>query len=188
MFHAKQILPGIAFIHLRDFMEPDMKSTLQHCSFIMNLLSLQDLPLYTHLTRNIPDFNAFFSIPWLLTLFSHGGPGLEREDILIIFDALLSHHPALSHCLATQLLIFKRDELLQCSDMSEVLQIVLKLPGRETPLQKLIHLATLQLESHKSSAMAKRFYSEMGPCSVINTFIGVFGVHPSIERSADYLI
>ena len=170
MVHAKQILPGLAFIYLRDFMEPDMKSTLLHCQLVLNFLSLEDQILYTHLIK-IPDFNTFFSIPWLLTWFSHAH--LEKESLLLLFDALICNHPALLHCIACQLLISERDKLLLCSEMSEVLMIVLKLPKKDSGIQMLINDGFAQLESHGNSKKANQFYLQMGPNSVINTFKGM---------------
>ena len=151
-------------------MEPDMKSTLLHCQLILNFLSLEDQIVYTHLTFKISDFNTFFSIPWLLTWFSHAR--LEKESLLLLFDALICNHPALLHCIVCQLLISERERLLDCSDMSEVLMIVLKLPKKDSVIQMLINDGFAQLESHRNSKKANQFYLQMGPNSVINTFKG----------------
>lgn len=160
---AKPALAAISVIYLRDYMEASMDTTISHCNLIMLILRRIDARLYKHMSR-MSDFNAFFSIPWVLTWFSHC---IQNQKLVRLFDVLITQPPSYLLHLSVQLLLLKRDGILDCEDMSAVLMI-LNLDFEEIDLDSLLRAADVQAKTNYFGDL----YGTLGHYAALNTYEG----------------
>lgn len=171
LLHARKLLSAISVLYLRDYMEHTMESTISHCNLLLEILKRLDPELHQHFI-SMGDFNTFFSVPWILTLFSHESNPFtsseNREKLFLLFDALLCSHPCFILHFCCQIIQLKRTELLACNDMSDILMIVLKIPFNELDLPLLISQADLS-----ESTFDRLVYTKaLGSLSMASTYSG----------------
>jgi hypothetical protein len=176
---ARMALISITNLYLRDFMEVTMDSTLKHCELVMDIVAHLDPELSTHLL-SLQDFNSFFSIPWILTWFSHGYHTSSSQALTRIFDALLSSPPSFLHFLAATLILPLKSQLLDCTDMSEILSVMMGLKEKEmAQVEEWIQQA-IELQSKLDIRKELR---KLGSLSTVNTYHDVI----SKEEGMDWI-
>ena len=108
-----------------------------HLALIYPLLKLIDSELYQSITRT--GLESHFSLSYILTLFSH-----NLTDIHIItqlYDYILLSHPSIHIYLFVALLVSRRGDLLQCTELTEVHTYFQALQAGDIDLYYIIQLS-----------------------------------------------
>ena len=161
---ARAYLCVIGVVFLRDYLEDNMSTTLKHCQLVITIVNAADGHLGQHLTT-IQDFNSFFTIPWILTWFSHV---LDQERVLRLFDVFITRNPSFVIHLVAQILVNERQKLLECGDMSDILEILMKYHFKNLNWNELL----IQADDSFRRDWSTTYMEILGPYSVITTFDG----------------
>jgi hypothetical protein len=157
---AKRLLPTVAGIWLRDYMEPTMEASIQYMTLVLDLLRVADPSLYAFF-KSVKDFYPYFGISWVLTCFTHQ---LEHTKAARLMDVLLSRNPVYVCYLSTQVLMMVREELLCCEpDMSELLLVLCNLNFNDMDLEEWIQ-SSIQLQDSVA------FEMDLGKHSMVHTY------------------
>ena len=98
----------LALVHLRDYMRPDMTTTLAYLELLAALLAQVEPEIHDLMERSA--VGGHFALSWLLTLFAH-----ECEDLPVlsrILDAVLGSPPLFPLYMAAALVRVHRDRAL----------------------------------------------------------------------------
>ncbi|CAG0902425.1 unnamed protein product [Darwinula stevensoni] len=83
---ATAILESISKNHLKEYMEPTMETTMNLLNVIFPILRDENYPLFQHIFQS--RVGAMFSVPWVITWFSHHLD--EYEKIARLFDCFIA--------------------------------------------------------------------------------------------------
>ncbi|KAI9892869.1 MAG: hypothetical protein M1814_001028 [Vezdaea aestivalis] len=121
---AASAVTRLSIFRIRDFMLPSMNPSLFHLRLLPELIYLADQKLALHLSLTQP----FFALAATITLYAHEIQ--EYGDIARLFDAFLSRAAIFPVYLFAQIVLTRRDELLEYpADEPEILYSILsKLP------------------------------------------------------------
>lgn len=108
----------LSVLRLRDFMLPTLDSTTAQLRLLPDVLFNAD----PELCRHIGSIEPFYALAGTLTMYAHN---IERYcDIARLFDIILAYEPVFSIYLFAQIIIDRRDEVLEI-DEPDILQVTL---------------------------------------------------------------
>lgn len=107
---AYYLIERMSLLHIRDSLRPSLDTVVQVLNLIFPLIKLVDPDVSAFLDETQIQSYPMFSLPWVLTWFSHN---VERlEDVARIFDFLLARHPLMIMYFATAMILSLKDQLL----------------------------------------------------------------------------
>ncbi|KAI3317449.1 rab-GTPase-TBC domain-containing protein [Xylariaceae sp. AK1471] len=150
----------LSVLRIRDFMLPTLAPSIVQLRLIPDLLYAVDPKLCQHLSQNEP----YFALSDTLTMFAHN---VQRySDIARLFDALIAREQVFSLYIFTQIVLRRRDELLE-HDEPDMLHFALsKLPS-DLNLEAVIAEAAVLFERHPPESL--RSWRRISSASVLKT-------------------
>ncbi|KAL7785972.1 rab-GTPase-TBC domain-containing protein [Trichoderma ceciliae] len=117
------LVARLSVLRIRDFMLPSLSATTAQLRLLPDVLARADPDLRRHLSSIEP----FYALAGTLTMYAHN---IERyKDIARLFDVILAREPTFSIYLFAQIVIDRRQEILEI-DEPDMLQVIL---GRVPP-------------------------------------------------------
>ena len=150
---AMPVVEKLTIDYLQDFMQPTMESTKHVLALIYPIIKEVDPFLHDFLLRS--EVGSFFALSWLLTWYGHVIKNMNRT--CRIYDFLLACHPVMPIYLATEILIYRREQILDTDcDMPSVHHVLTSLAKEENlPDELLIEQAV-------------RVFIEIPPSELVN--------------------
>ncbi|KAL7933811.1 rab-GTPase-TBC domain-containing protein [Trichoderma chlorosporum] len=125
------LVARLSILRIRDFMLPSLSATTAQLQLLPDILARADPKLRRHLSSIEP----FYALAGTLTMYAHN---IERyRDIARLFDVILAREPTFSIYLFAQIVIDRRDEILDI-DEPDMLQVILGRVPLELDLDDLI--------------------------------------------------
>ncbi|KAM0252396.1 hypothetical protein ACHAQJ_007728 [Trichoderma viride] len=125
------LVARLSVLRIRDFMLPSLSATTAQLRLLPDILARADLELRRHLSSIEP----FYALAGTLTMYAHN---IERyKDIARLFDVILAREPTFSIYLFAQIVIDRREEILDI-DEPDMLQVILGRVPLELDLDALI--------------------------------------------------
>ncbi|KAI0165678.1 rab-GTPase-TBC domain-containing protein [Xylariaceae sp. FL1272] len=150
----------LSVLRIRDFMLPTLSPAIAHLRLIPDLLQAVDPKLCHHLSRNEP----YFALSDTLTMFAHN---IQRySDIARLFDVLIAREQVFSIYIFTQIVIMRRDELLEHEEPDMLHFFLSKLPP-DLDLETVITDASLLFDKHPPNSL--RAWRRISSASVLKT-------------------
>jgi hypothetical protein len=141
-------------------MLPTLAPAIVQLRLIPDLLHAVDPELCQHLSQNEP----YFALSDTLTMFAHN---VQRySDIARLFDALIAREQVFSLYIFTQIVLRRRDELLE-QDEPDMLHFVLSKLPPDLDLEAVIADAALLFEKHPPESL--RSWRGISSASVLKT-------------------
>ncbi|KAK5998201.1 GTPase-activating protein gyp10 [Cladobotryum mycophilum] len=136
-----RMVARLSVLRIRDFMLPSLGPTTAQLRLLPDVLAQADPELREH----IAGIEPYYALAGTLTMYSHNIEGYH--DIARIFDVILAHEPVFSIYMFAQIVIDRRDEILEI-DEHDMLQVILgRVPSR-MDLDALIKKAVDLFERH----------------------------------------
>nr|KAJ3420087.1 hypothetical protein HK105_006134 [Polyrhizophydium stewartii] len=156
---ARAAAPNLALIWLRDFMEPNLSSSMKHVECIHPILLRGDPELYRFLAAaadaggggkgGAEAFHTWFAVSWVLTWLSHDVRTIN--EAMRLMDLFLCSGPLMPVYASAAIVISARAKLLGLDpdelDMAVIHSTVVKLPG--LPGFDVEKVATLALDLYE---------------------------------------
>lgn len=139
-------LTRLSLLRIRDFMLPNFSATTAQLRLIPDIIKAADPTLREHLAGTKP----YYALAGTLTMYAHN---IERyRDIVRLFDVLLAREPVFSVYLFAQIVLSRREELLEVPNDDTVMLgfIVSKIP-KDLDLESLISDAITLFDRHPPS-------------------------------------
>ncbi|KAI3338790.1 rab-GTPase-TBC domain-containing protein [Ustulina deusta] len=150
----------LSVLRIRDFMLPTLAPAIVQLRLIPDLLRGVDPELFQHLSRNEP----YFALSDTLTMFAHN---VQRySDIARLFDALIAREQVFSIYVFTQIVLRRRDELLEHEEPDMLHFALSKLPP-DLDLEAVIAEAALLFDRHPPESL--RSWRRISRASVLKT-------------------
>ncbi|KAJ8121624.1 hypothetical protein ONZ43_g1969 [Nemania bipapillata] len=150
----------LSVLRIRDFMLPTLAPAIVQLHLIPDILRAVDPSLCQHLSRNEP----YFALSDTLTMFAHN---VQRySDIARLFDALIAREQVFSIYVFTQIVLRRRDELLEHEEPDMLHFALSKLPP-DLDLEAVIAEAALLFEKHPPESL--RSWRRISGASVLKT-------------------
>ncbi|KAK5624911.1 hypothetical protein RRF57_000627 [Xylaria bambusicola] len=150
----------LSVLRIRDFMLPTLAPAIVQLRLIPDLLRAVDESLFQHLSRNEP----YFALSDTLTMFAHN---VQRySDIARLFDALIAREQVFSIYVFTQIVLRRRDELLEHEEPDMLHFALSKLPP-DLDLEAVITEAALLFDKHPPESL--RSWRHISSASVLKT-------------------
>ncbi|KAH6607869.1 tbc domain-containing [Trichoderma cornu-damae] len=128
------LVARLSVLRIRDFMLPSLSATTAQLRLLPDILARADPELRRHLSSIEP----FYALAGTLTMYAHN---IERyADIARLFDVILAREPTFSIYLFAQIVIGRREEILEI-DEPDMLQVILGRVPPELDLDALIKRA-----------------------------------------------
>lgn len=125
------LVSRLSVLRIRDFMLPSLSATTAQLRLLPDILARADMELRRHLSSVEP----FYALAGTLTMYAHN---IERyKDIARLFDVILAREPTFSIYLFAQIVIDRREEILEI-DEPDMLQVILGRVPLELDLDALI--------------------------------------------------
>ncbi|KAK1244737.1 hypothetical protein MKX08_004366 [Trichoderma sp. CBMAI-0020] len=125
------LVSRLSVLRIRDFMLPSLSATTAQLRLLPDILARADIELRRHLSSIEP----FYALAGTLTMYAHN---IERyKDIARLFDVILAREPTFSIYLFAQIVIDRREEILEI-DEPDMLQVILGRVPPELDLDALI--------------------------------------------------
>ncbi|KAL6858488.1 rab-GTPase-TBC domain-containing protein [Trichoderma novae-zelandiae] len=154
------LVARLSVLRIRDFMLPSLSATTAQLRLIPDILARADPELRRHLSSIEP----FYALAGTLTMYSHN---IERySDIARLFDVILAREPTFSIYLFSQIVIDRREEILEI-DEPDMLQVILGRVPPELDLDGLIKRAVHLLVDHPPETL--RSWHHISSSSVLKT-------------------
>ncbi|KJZ78092.1 hypothetical protein HIM_02729 [Hirsutella minnesotensis 3608] len=158
----------LSVLRIRDFMLPSLAPTTAQLRLLPDLLAKAD----PKLRRHIASIEPFYALAGTLTMYAHN---IENyRDIVRLFDLFLTREPVFSIYIFAQIVVDRREEILDI-DEPDMLQVILaKVPARmdlDALIAKSINLfqrhppETLKSWRYISSASVLKTARAMYDCS-----------------------
>ncbi|KAI8628269.1 rab-GTPase-TBC domain-containing protein [Xylariaceae sp. FL1651] len=150
----------LSVLRIRDFMLPTLAPAIVQLRLIPDLLYAVDPTLCQHLSQNEP----YFALSDTLTMFAHN---VQRySDIARLFDALIAREQVFSIYIFTQIVLQRRDELLE-HDEPDMLHFTLSKLPPDLDLEAVITGAAHLFERHPPESL--RSWRNISNASVLKT-------------------
>ncbi|GAW18638.1 hypothetical protein ANO14919_081190 [Xylariales sp. No.14919] len=150
----------LSVLRIRDFMLPTLAPAIVQLRLIPDLLQAVDPGLCEHLSRNEP----YFALSDTLTMFAHN---VQRySDIARLFDALIAREQVFSIYVFTQIVLRRRDELLEHEEPDMLHFALSKLPP-DLDLDAVVTEAALLFDRHPPESL--RSWRRISSASVLKT-------------------
>ena len=141
-------LTRLSLLRIRDFMLPNFSATTAQLRLIPDIIKAADPTLREHLAGTKP----YYALAGTLTMYAHNIEGYR--DIVRLFDVLLAREPVFSVYLFAQIVLSRREELLETpnDDTTMLGFIVSKIP-KDLDLESLISDAITLLDRYPPSIL-----------------------------------
>ncbi|KAI0537694.1 rab-GTPase-TBC domain-containing protein [Xylaria digitata] len=150
----------LSVLRIRDFMLPTLAPAIVQLRLIPDLLQAVNPELCEHLSRNEP----YFALSDTLTMFAHN---VQRySDIARLFDALIAREQVFSIYVFTQIVLRRRDELLEHEEPDMLHFALSKLPP-DLDLDAVIAEAARLFDKHPPESL--RSWRRISGASVLKT-------------------
>ncbi|TFA99298.1 TBC1 domain family member 20 [Trichoderma ghanense] len=154
------LVARLSVLRVRDFMLPSLSATTAQLRLIPDILARADPELRRHLSSIEP----FYALAGTLTMYAHN---IERyRDIARLFDVILAREPTFSIYLFAQIVIDRREEILEI-DEPDMLQVILGRVPPELDLDGLIKRAANLFTDHPPETL--RSWHHISSSSVLKT-------------------
>ncbi|PTB64022.1 hypothetical protein BBK36DRAFT_1125477 [Trichoderma citrinoviride] len=154
------LVARLSVLRIRDFMLPSLSATTAQLRLIPDILARADPELRRHLSSIEP----FYALAGTLTMYAHN---IERyRDIARLFDVILAREPTFSIYLFAQIVIDRREEILEI-DEPDMLQVILGRVPPELDLDGLIKRAVSLFVDHPPETL--RSWRHISSASVLKT-------------------
>ncbi|KAH0496546.1 hypothetical protein TgHK011_003899 [Trichoderma gracile] len=154
------LVARLSVLRIRDFMLPSLSATTAQLRLIPDILARADPELRRHLSSIEP----FYALAGTLTMYAHN---IERyRDIARLFDVILAREPTFSIYLFAQIVIDRREEILEI-DEPDMLQVILGRVPPELDLDGLIKRAVNLFTDHPPETL--RSWHHISSSSVLKT-------------------
>lgn len=131
--HRAPLVTRLSLLRIRDFMLPTFAATTEQLRLIPDIVKAADPTLREHLA----DTKPYYALAGTLTMYSHNIEGYR--DIVRLFDVLLAREPVFSVYLFAQIVLNRRQELLETpNDDTTMLGFILSKIPKELDLETLI--------------------------------------------------
>lgn len=156
------LVARLSLLRIRDFMLPTLAPTVAQLRLIPDILDSADPDLRKHLA----DTQPFYALSGTLTMFAHNIEGYH--DIARLFDVLITKEPAFSIYLFAQIVLSRREEVLEISaeDPSMLYLTLSKVPPALN-LEALISDTISLFETHPPETL--RSWSSISSSSCLKT-------------------
>jgi hypothetical protein len=154
------LVSRLSVLRIRDFMLPSLSATTAQLRLLPDILARADIELRRHLSSIEP----FYALAGTLTMYAHN---IERyKDIARLFDVILAREPTFSIYLFAQIVIDRREEILEI-DEPDMLQVILGRVPPELDLDALIKRSVDLFTQHPPETL--RSWRQISPSSVLKT-------------------
>ncbi|KAI2625198.1 rab-GTPase-TBC domain-containing protein [Xylaria nigripes] len=150
----------LSVLRIRDFMLPTLAPAISQLRLIPDLLRAMDPELCRHLSRNEP----YFALSDTLTMFAHNVQ--QYSDIARLFDVLIAREQVFGIYIFTQIVLRRRDELLELDEPDMLHFVLSKLPPN-LDLEAVIREAAHLIEKHPPESL--RSWRQISSASVLKT-------------------
>ncbi|KEY70873.1 hypothetical protein S7711_00719 [Stachybotrys chartarum IBT 7711] len=121
--HSPPAVARLSILRIRDFMLPTLGPTTSQLRLLPDILAKADPELRQHIAGVEP----FYALAGTLTMYAHNIEGYR--DIARMFDVFLAREPVFSIYVFAQIVLNRREEILEVDD-SDILQVILsKVPS-----------------------------------------------------------
>jgi TBC1 domain family member 20 len=154
----------LSVLRIRDFMLPTLGPTTAQLQLLPEIIGRADPKLQQHLAAVQP----FYALSSTLTMFAHN---IEAyHDIARLFDVLIAREPVFSIYLFAQMIINRRDEVMDI-DEPDMLHVILGKVPPNLNLDVLITDSVALHDRHPPSSL--RSWRHMSNASVLKTVSNV---------------
>ncbi|UKZ46917.1 hypothetical protein TrVGV298_001128 [Trichoderma virens] len=154
------LVSRLSVLRIRDFMLPSLSATTAQLRLLPDILARADIELRRHLSSIEP----FYALAGTLTMYAHN---IERyKDIARLFDVILAREPTFSIYLFAQIVIDRREEILEI-DEPDMLQVILGRVPPELDLDDLIKRSVDLFVRHPPETL--RSWHQISGSSVLKT-------------------
>lgn len=168
----------LSVLRIRDFMLPTLGPTTTQLRLLPEIISKADPKLYRHLAAVEP----FYALSGTLTMYAHN---IEAySDIARLFDVLIAREPVFSIYMFAQIVIDRRDEILEI-DEADMLHVILGKVPPNMDLDALVaHAVSLRDKYPPTTLWSWRYISS---ASVLKTVYSVRDcAHQSMAQGYEY--
>lgn len=113
-----EVVARLSVLRIRDFMLPTLGPTTTQLRLLPDILAKADPEMRSH----IASIEPYYALAGTLTMYAHNIE--DYHDIARLFDVFLAREPVFSIYVFAQILINRRDEILEV-DESDMLQVIL---------------------------------------------------------------
>lgn len=112
------------FVYLRDFMQQTMESTKHVLNLIFPIIKEVDPILHEFILKS--EVGSYFALSWLITWYGHVVKDMKRT--CRIYDFFLATHPSMPIYLAAEIVMYRREAILDTDcDMPSVHHVLTSL-------------------------------------------------------------
>ncbi|KAH7327907.1 rab-GTPase-TBC domain-containing protein [Stachybotrys elegans] len=117
------VVARLSILRIRDFMLPSLAPTTAQLRLLPDLLAKAD----PELRRHVAGVEPFYALAGTLTMYAHNIEGYR--DISRMFDVFLAREPVFSIYVFAQIVLNRRDEILEVDDLDILHVILSKVPS-----------------------------------------------------------
>lgn len=169
------LVARLSLLRIRDFMLPTLAPTIAQLRLLPDILHAADPNLRGHLD----DIEPFYALSGTLTMYAHNIEGYK--DIARLFDVLLAREPVFSIYLFAQIVLSRRQELLEtAAEDPSMLHLILSKVPRNLDLESLVSDAITLFERHPPTTLP--FWRRISSSSCLKT---AGSVHTNATQSQE---
>lgn len=155
-----RVVARLSILRIRDFMLPSLGPTTAQLQLLPDILAKAD----PELRRHVATIEPFYALAGTLTMYAHNIEGYC--DIARLFDVFLAREPIFSIYLFAQIVMGRRDEILDI-DEPDMLQVVLAKVPRNMDLDVLIAKSVDLFDRYPPDSL--RSWRRISSASVLKT-------------------
>jgi hypothetical protein len=154
------VVARLSVLRIRDFMLPRLGPTTAQLKLLPDLFAKADPKLRAH----IAGIEPFYALAGTLTMYAHN---IEAyQDIARLFDVFLAREPVFTIYVFAQIVIDRRDEILEIDDADLLMVILSKVPPN-MDLDSLVARAVILFNRYPPETL--RFWRHISKASVLKT-------------------
>ena len=157
---AARSVARLSVIRIRDFMLPTLGPTTAQLRLLPDILAKAD----PKLRRHVAGVEPFYALAGTLTMYAHNIEGYH--DIARLFDVFLAREPVFSIYMFAQIVMDRRDEILDI-DEPDMLHVILGKVPRKMDLDALLNNSVVLFERYPPETL--RSWSRISSASVLKT-------------------
>ncbi|RDA86113.1 hypothetical protein CP532_1165 [Ophiocordyceps camponoti-leonardi (nom. inval.)] len=155
-----EVVARLSVLRIRDFMLPTLGPTTTQLRLLPDILAKAD----PEMRRHVAFIEPFYALAGTLTMYAHNIE--DYHDIARLFDVFLAREPVFSIYLFAQILMDRRDEILEI-DEADMLQVILAKVPAKMNLDDLIRKTALLFDRHPPLTLSS--WSAISTSSVLKT-------------------
>ena len=155
-----RVVARLSVLRIRDFMLPSLGPTTAQLKLLPDILAKAD----PELRRHVATIEPFYALAGTLTMYAHNIEGYR--DIARLFDVFLAREPVFSIYLFAQIVIGRRDEILEIHE-ADMLQVVLAKVPRNMDLDALVTKSVDLFDRYPPDSL--RSWRRLSSASVLKT-------------------